>query len=76
MGFIEHDPGGKPFAGLIVQDRSCEFKFYLGHKTNYTDVTSQLISAIKKLGHDLAQTSDKLIAANGEVGNLGNLRSP
>lgn len=60
-GFIDFDPDGKPYMGLIVTTETSEIKFYLSHKQNTGRVVN-LTVALQKLTDELKKTPDKIVS--------------
>jgi len=66
-GFIDYGPDGRPFMGMEIESGNMQVKVYIAHKDNAIAAAAELSRQIKAMAHDLVQTPDKLIAANGAM---------
>lgn len=64
-GFIDYDPSGRPFMGLVVEDGALQVHVYLAHKDRAQVVAQTLAREINLLAADLRVTENKTTLVEG-----------
>lgn len=68
--FIEYDPQGIPYIGLMLQSEGVTVSFYLAHKANARGRVRELASSLNKLVQEIEGTPDKPVLVKGTIDGI------
>jgi hypothetical protein len=66
-GFIDYDPEGKPYMGLVVEDGPMQVKIFIARREGAFEVVGELTRQLKLMAADLQKTHNKIQPVNGSL---------